>query len=359
VSGAVTARCYDSAAPTVEPARPAHADGPAARPVRPGGPLTGIIDYVRRAIALIAWLVAVAAIALGAAGIVAGLDTPAMGGGDRTGRTARGDAVVMAALAPVETDLHALAGSVHTLVGQARGVLAALAGNDMTLAEAASAAGTATVNTIDQQAGTIRASLSSVPIVGTDEAAYALSSAARDRYQNDLDALAATNDLTGAWTQLTVASLSATQLSAILSAHDTAVATAAVRGRAADYTGALRHLDDADAAITQARALRDKLTKTVDVSTLDQWLGRSAAYDTALRKLYEALQASGGKVNDDVRAAARIEEAAKARLPPDTRSLSLIMAEIGQGGMTDAAAAIEQAASDIDEALAPVELPQP
>jgi hypothetical protein len=198
-----------------------------------------------------------------------------------------------------------------------------------------------------------------VPIVGTDEAAYALSSGARDRYQNDLDALAATDDLTGAWTRLTVASLSATQLSSILSAHDTAVATAAVRGRAADYTGGLRHLDDADAAITQARALRDKLTKTVDVSTLDQWLGRSAAYDTALRKLYEALQASGGKVNDDVRAAARIEEAAKARLPPDTRSLSLIMAEIGQGGMTDAAAAIDQAASDIDEALAPVELPQP
>jgi hypothetical protein len=229
----------------------------------------------------------------------------------------------------------------------------------MTLAEAAAAAGTTTVNGIDQRAASVRTELGAVPIVGSPDAAYALSPAVRDRYQNDLDAVAATSDLTADWTRLTVASLSASQLSGLLRAHDAAVANAAVRGRAADYAGALGRLDDADGVMTQIQALRDKLTKTVDVSTLDQWIGRSSAYDVALRKLYAALNASGGKVNEEVRAAARAEEAAKTRLPPDTKALSLIMAEIGQGGMTDAAVAIEQAASDIDEALSPVSLPSP
>jgi hypothetical protein len=169
----------------------------------------------------------------------------------------------------------------------------------------------------------------------------------------------ASDGLNSAWTLLTVGSLSATQLSGLLSDHDKAVVNAAARGRAADYAAALGLLDKADTAITQARALRDKLATSVDVSTLNQWLDRSAAYDKALRALYAALRASGGAVNDAVRVAARAEEAAKARLPPDTRALSLIMGEIGQGGMTDAAVAIEQAGSDIDEALSPVVLPSP
>jgi hypothetical protein len=322
-------------------------------------PLAIIAAFVRRVVALIVWLVAVIAIALGAAGIVAGLQTPAPGGGDRTGRTAHGDAVVAAALGPIETDLHTVADTVHTLSGQARGVLAAISSNDMTLAESAAASGTATVNGTATQAALIRTQLSGVPIVGSNEAAYSLSPAVRDRYQNDLDAVAATDGLTDAWTRLTVGSLSATRLSSLLTAHDKAVVDGAARGRAADYGAALRHLDDADAAITDARALRDKLVASVDVSTLDAWLERSSEYDKALRALYAALRASDGRVTDAVRAAARAEEAAKARLPPDTRALSLIMSEIGQGGMTDSAVAIEQAAEDMDEALAPVVLPSP
>jgi hypothetical protein len=54
-----------------------------------------------------------------------------------------------------------------------------------------------------------------------------------------------------------------------------------------------------------------------------------------------------------VREAMEQEEAAKARLPPDTRALVLIMSEIGQGGLNAAAIEIDQARSDLDEALAP------
>jgi hypothetical protein len=49
----------------------------------------------------------------------------------------------------------------------------------------------------------------------------------------------------------------------------------------------------------------------------------------------------------------RKEEAAMARLPPDTRSLVLIMSDIGRGGMNASAIAIEQAHADLEEALAP------
>lgn len=331
--------------------------GATGRPVEVS--LTRIVDLARQALAVVVWLVAVIAIALGSAGVVAGLDTRAADGSDRSGRTARGDALVNRTLAPIDADLHALADDVHTLSGQARGVLAALAANDVTLAESAAASGTALVNQIDTNVASIREALRAVPIVENAEAAYALSPATRDRYGNDVDAVAATRDLTADWTRLTIGSLSATRLSGLLSSHDQAVVAAAERGRAADYAAALRHLDDADAAITQARAMRDRLATSVDVMTLDAWLDRSAAYDKALRALYAALRASGGEVNDAVRRAARNEEAAKARLPPDTRALVLIMSDIGRGGMTDSAVAIEQAAADMDEALAPPELPSP
>ncbi|HEV8697071.1 MAG TPA: hypothetical protein VGQ89_05200, partial [Candidatus Limnocylindrales bacterium] len=88
-------------------------------------PLARIVDLIRQAVAVIVWVLAVIAIAFGSAGVVAGLDAPAAGGGDRSGRTARGDAIVDQALAPIEPELHALADDVHTLSGQARGVLAA------------------------------------------------------------------------------------------------------------------------------------------------------------------------------------------------------------------------------------------
>ena len=333
----VIGRCYDSAAPSVDLEVP----------------LSRIVSFVRQAVAAILWIVAVLAIALGASGIVAGFDTPAADGSDRTGRTAAGDSTVVQSLAPIEDQLRAMAAEIRDLTGQARGVLAALAANDVTLADTAVATGTPIVNDIDTNADAIRQSLAEVPLVNGPEAAYAVSPAVRDRYANARDAVDAVKDVGADWTRLTVGSISASRLSTLLASHDAAVLAAAERGRAAAYGAALPHLDDADKAIADARALRDKLASTVDVSTLDAWLDRSAAYDRALRALYTALRDSGGVVNDAVRKAARDEAAAKERLPPDTKALVLIMGEIGQSGMTDSAVAIEQAASDIEDALSP------
>ena len=98
-------------------------------------------------------------------------------------------------------------------------------------------------------------------------------------------------------------------------------------------------------------SMRDRLKATVDVTMLDHWLERSHAYDVALRALYDAVRR--GASTEDIRRAMEKEQAAKDRLPPDTRALVLIMADIGQGGINDAAADIEQAHSDLEEALAP------
>lgn len=305
-----------------------------------------------RRLAALGWVVAAVAIALGAAGIVAGMSSPATDP-DRSGRTAREDALVTRHLDAIEAELRAAADTMGELGTQARGALAALSGNDDGAAEAAIATGTTLIAELQGRLALVPTLLAAVPIVEELSAAYRLSPAVRDRYARLVDAYGTTGELGDDWTRLTEGALGANHLSTLLADHDAAVVRAAELGRAADYDGALAALDDADAAIVAARSMRDRLARTVDVTTLDEWLDRSERYDRALRALYVAVVAAGGEVTDAVREAAAEEAAAKARLPPDTRALVLIMTEIGRGGMTDAASAIEQTHADLLEALDP------
>jgi hypothetical protein len=306
-----------------------------------------------QAVVTLIWLAAALAIALGTAGIVAGMDTAAADGSDRTGRTRHGDALVDQHLDSIEMELRDLSSAIGTLNEQARVILASLSDNDVDAADAATALGTGLVADIDARIERIQDALDSVPILGTQAAEYELTPASGERYAAYVGGLASTRRIAGSWTRLTVGSLSATRMSGLLAAHDEAVVDAAAQGRRGAYDQALVHLDDADTAIADARRLRDRLAATVDVTTLDEWLERSADYDGALRALYVAVEDANGQVTNDVRAAMQKEEAAKARLPPDTRALVLIMSEIGQGGLNAAAIEIDQARSDLDEALAP------
>ena len=52
-----------------------------------------------------------------------------------------------------------------------------------------------------------------------------------------------------------------------------------------------------------ARKLRDQLVATVDVTVLDDWLGRNEAYDVALHDLYKAISKVRGKITSATRAA--------------------------------------------------------
>ena len=298
----------------------------------------------------LAWLLAALAISLGAAGIVAAMDHS--GTGTDGGSPPRGDAVVHASLDDIEVELRSLSGDVDALGVQARGALAALVANDTDSAATAIATGDALVVAIGSRTTSIAAALADVPLLDTPEGRYLVSDAARDRHARLELALDATGALDTAWASLTLGSVPATRLSTLLATHDEGVLAAAERGRAGDYAEALTARDDADAALADSRRLRDQLARTVDITTLDQWLDRSEAYDVALRGLYEALIDADGRITDTVRRAVQAEADAKADLPGDSRGLILIMNEIGRGGMNGAVIAIEETRGRLAEALA-------
>jgi uncharacterized protein YoxC len=309
------------------------------------------MDRAREILAAVVWLAAVAVISLGAAGLVAAMDPPPAGG-TRPELTQRGDAQVTPALDAIVDDLQRLSDDVTALDTEARTALASLNGRDLESVQAAVDRGDQLVERIRDRSAAVRQAFAAVPLIGTSEADFEVSDAVRERYDRLHELIGSTDAVDAAWARLTTGSLAASRLSEQLAAHDDAVVRAAEQGRDAAYDDAAITLDEADAALDQASRLRDQLKATVDVTTLDQWIERNAAYDAALRDLYVALRDVGGRVTKDVRAAIDAERAAKARLPPDTRGLVVIMAEIGRGGMNSAVITIAETRGRLTAALA-------
>jgi len=309
-------------------------------------------DGVRRVGGAVVWLLVVIAIALGAAGLVTATPSAVLPAA-RPELTGTADAAVTRRLDAVEVDLALLATKVDGLGTQARGALSALVGGNAEKADAAIASGDALIAEIGVQAALIEAGLTATPFVGTVAADLHLSPAVQERHAGLRDGLAATRGLDASWAGLTSGAVSATRLSASLAEHDRLVGVAAERGRAARYKEALASLDQAAGEIKTSRTLRTQLAATVDVTVLDQWLERNESYDTALRGLYVALDKVGGRVTDKVRKAIAAEKEARTRLPPDSRGLIIIIAEIGRGGMNGAVIAIEEAKARLADALAP------
>jgi hypothetical protein len=301
-------------------------------------------------LAALVWFAIIVVIALGAAGLVSGLDHRSAA---RSELTAPGDAAVGPLLDAAETDLAALTTQVEGLGTQARGALAALNGGDPTTAEAAIAEGDRLVADIERRTAELRGDLQAVPHIGTVDAALRVSEPTVIRHAVLVAALDATAGLDAAWARLSVGSVAAIRMSQLLSEHDRLVLAATEQGRLAKYPAAMKLIDQASAQLTDARTLRDQLAATVDVTVLDEWVKRNAAYDVALRKLYEAISKVGSKVTAATRAAVKAEADARARLPPDTRGLVIIMADIGRGGMNGAVITIEEARAKLADALEP------
>jgi hypothetical protein len=306
---------------------------------------------LRRVLVTVAWLGLLVVIGLGGAGIVNAMDHQP-GSAARPELTSVGNRAVIPLLDTATNDLSALADQVAALGVQARGALAALNGVDTTTVDDAIAAGNRLVADLRVRTFALRRQLATVPYVGTPSVAIELSADVAARHAALVAAIDATEGLDDAWQRLTLGSISATRMSSLLAEHDDLVTQAAAEGRAAHYDQAMTLLDQADAAIAQARRLRDQLANTVDVTVLDQWLDRNANYDKALRNLYKVISKVGTRVTDAVREAIAAEQAAKNQLPPDTRGLVVIMAEIGRGGMNGAVIAIEEARGKLIDAIA-------
>lgn len=304
---------------------------------------------LRRPVLAAGWLVAAVLISLGAAGIVT-VANPTPSSAQRAELTWAGDRAIAPALDAATADLQQIAADVEQLGLEGRAALASLVATDVDGLTAAVDRGAVLVDEIADATSALRGQLAAMPGTGP-QAALTLSPATIERHARIGSALDSTDELPGAWARLTSGSIAAARLTTVLAEHDRSSAAAALRGSAGDYADALAQLDASDRLITEARALRDQLANTVDVSTLDEWIGRNAAYDAALRDLYAALDRSNGRVTTAVRKAFAAEQAARQRLPPDTRGLTVIMAEVARGGLNQAVIAVEQARGELDRAV--------
>jgi hypothetical protein len=309
-----------------------------------------VIAAARRILFAVSWLVALAVLALGSAGLVAQWSHPP-GTPARAELTWAGDRAVATSLDAAQADLEAIAGDVDRLALLARGALAAITADDQAPFVAALSEGRDLSRTIEAASSSLSGDLAILP-GGSAADAIAHGAETLARRSAMVAALDSTGGLARSWAELTAGSLAASQLISLLASHDRTVAEAAVEGRAARYEAALAILSRATAQLDAATAIRDQLVNTSDVATLDAWLGRNRRYDTALAALYGAFRDSGGIVTDAVREAFREEGAARETLPPDTRGLVLIVADIGRGGLNQAVIAIEQARGRLGLALA-------
>ena len=310
---------------------------------------------VRRVGLAIAWVAVIAVISLGAAGIF-GAMAHQPGTPGRAELTYAGDSAIEPGLEAAQKDLADLSASVRRLSDLGRSALGALVAGNVELLDSNVAAGRTLADEIETDAGALSERMALLPGIGPD-AALRLSPDVRQRYALIVNAIGATNGLSGAWSRLAVGSVAATRLIGLLQDHDKSTAEAAKFGTAGDYPKALESLTKSDALVADARRLRDQLARTVDVGTLTAWLDLNADYDAALRRLYQALIDSKGKINQEVRDAFAAEKAAAAALPGDTRPLTIILAQIAQGGLNEAVIGIEQARGTLESAVGDLTAP--
>jgi hypothetical protein len=306
-------------------------------------------DIARRLVPRALWLAAAVLISLGGAGLVAAMDhvpgTPA-----RAEITWAGDQEVRAALDAATVRLAAVDEGVALLGRSARLALAQVVARDLEGLPGTIAAGTSRLTQVESAMAGVRSAAASVPRIGPGDDLL-VSGPLRQRHAYLVDATRLTDGLVDQWTFFTRRALDAARLAELLADHDEHAASAAVAGSEGQYETALQRVTDAELSLAGARALRDRFEDTTDVAVLDEWLERNGNYDVALRNLYEALLVSGGTFSREVRDAITAEQAARERLPGDTRALIVIMGGIAEGGLNQAVAAIEDVRAELDIAL--------
>lgn len=304
----------------------------------------------RRTAVALAWLVVALVIALGAAGIVAALDH-LPGGTGRPELTWSADRDVADDLDAASSELLALAGAVGVLGEHGRAALSALVGRDEDGLGAAIADGQAQLDAIDAATSGLRERLAAIPLDGPDRS-MTYSPATLARYDALVAALPSVDPLRPSWERLAAGVAPAVELTRHLLAHDELAAAAVKLGGTGAYADAIAKIDEASAELDAAVEIRDRLAATVDVTTLDEWIARNAAYDDAVRDLWAALRRSGDRVTDEVRDAAERERTAKEALPPDARALVVILGDVARGGLNQAVIRVEEVRGDLLDAVA-------
>jgi hypothetical protein len=246
--------------------------------------------------------------------------------------------------------LLALADAVGELGDDGRAALAALVARDEDGLAQALADGTERLDVVEAAAATLEARLRALPMADP-AGALRYSASTLARYEALAASVRAAEPLRPAWERLTAGVLPGAELTRRLLGHDEIAGEAVRLGGAGRYRQAMARLDEAVAELEAAREIRDRLAVTVDVTTLDDWLDRTADYDAALRGLWDALRRSDGLVTAGVREAAARERAARKLLPPDARALVVILGDVARGGLNQAVVEIEQVRGTLLDAV--------
>jgi hypothetical protein len=295
----------------------------------------------RRLAVRLAWLAMAILVALGGAGMASALNhAPATD--SRPELTWAGDQRAGPALDAAVAKLRALSDAVDALGASSKQVLISLVAGNTGVLTTTLATGSAQLGAVAAASDDLKTALAAVPYTAADAGLH-VSAATLARYQMLAATTGLTSNLEADWTVLSARAMAASVVPDLLARHDQQTAAAAKQGEAAHYQQAIALLDAPDATLVEAGKVRDSLAQNADVTTLTSWIDRSAAYDTALRNLYQAMLASKGKATKELRAAFAAEEAAKAALPTDNKALVVIMGDIASGGLNQAVIDIEVA----------------
>lgn len=297
------------------------------------------------------WILAALLIAVGVAGLaVAANPIP-----DETTRPeiyARADATVAPGLAEIDAQLGDAQELVGALAELARSAIVDLNdGHEAALVKDLDD-GDALVLEIGSIATQVAADLRAMPH-GADS--YRLSPSMSARLAAAGEAVETVRPLADLWSRVARGALPASEVASHLADHDRATFAATQDGTAGRYAAALKTLGDARAELTAALKIRDQLAEAVDTTTLDIWIERNRAYDDALSALYQSLRDSGSRVTAPAREAFADVQRTQKRLPPDTRAIIVIMSDLAQGGLNQAAIRIEEARGALAAAVAAVD----
>jgi hypothetical protein len=298
----------------------------------------------------IGWAFLFVALAASGAGLI-GAAWHAPGSPARAELTWEGDSAIGGRLDVATEELKRIADDVELLADRAKTALAEVTSTDPSRLQAALDQGGEIAAAIDSEALDLREALAGLPGDGAN-AAFMYSNGTLVRRAAILAAIDAAGGLAAQWQQVSGRAGDAAQLTSLIAVHDTTVLDAAASGRAAKYPDAIATLDGAILTVAEIKSLRARLIAGSAPTVLDEWIERNGAYDLALRALYAALVVSKGEVTLAVQSARREERAAFEQLPPDRRTIIVIVAEVARGGLTQAVLAIDEASGRIDAAIA-------
>ena len=305
----------------------------------------------RRSLVRLSWLVLAAGIAFGSAGIATATQSPpALGSRDEL--TYRADQALSDRLDSAVRDLARLKDDVDSLGDMTRKMLSSLSQVNQLALKDATTHGDNSINAIDAGAAALNKSLDCASWGPAREVDLQKvnSQALIDRYHGLCVALQSVTPLRGDWDSLTTGSQTAMQVAGDISTHDSLTADALVLATQGRYPEALDKLTSASAAIADATAIGDSLSKMTDLSTLNEWMQRTKGMDDALRLLWQTMITSKGKVTAQVTAALKAVSDAKALLPSSSDVLQVVMYELA-GLLTSDGISIETARGQLGDAL--------